>query len=167
MDSASDSLRSICSEAGESARYSSPSTPLLSCWSSGDAAAALWRLSSSSCSSFLHMNKQKFVAGNMLLPENIEWFIEGQAFSRRYDLAPRPPPPPPPVSNLDRRLRQPADGWGGGMGWVRSQIIRSQESLGHYKSFNTLCLGPSKYLFIYQSLKPCKCRKRKNGDLVT
>ncbi len=34
--------------------------------------------------------------------ENIERFIEGQAFSRSYDLAP-PSPPPSPVSMLDRR----------------------------------------------------------------
>jgi hypothetical protein len=34
---------------------------------------------------------------------SIERFIEGQAFLRSYDLAPRPPLPPLSVSKLDRR----------------------------------------------------------------
>ncbi len=36
--------------------------------------------------------------------DSIEWFIEAQAFSRSYDIIPRPSPPPySPVSKLDRR----------------------------------------------------------------
>ncbi len=73
-------------------------------------------------------------------PENIEWFIESQAFSRSYYLAPRPPPPSSPVSKLDRRhtrrLRKRDNVAGGG--WRKSSIIRPQESLVLYKSFNTL-----------------------------
>ncbi len=39
-------------------------------------------------------------------PENIEWFIEGQAFLRSFDSAPRPPlSPPSSVSKLDRRRK--------------------------------------------------------------
>jgi hypothetical protein len=40
------------------------------------------------------------------IPESIELFVKGQAFSRTYDLAPRPtlpPSSPSPVSKLDRR----------------------------------------------------------------
>jgi hypothetical protein len=35
------------------------------------------------------------------MPESIELFIEGKAFSPSYDLAPPPPPPPRPVSMLE------------------------------------------------------------------
>jgi hypothetical protein len=37
-----------------------------------------------------------------------------------------------------KKERQLADGIGGRMGWGRSQIKRQRESLGLYKSFNTL-----------------------------
>jgi hypothetical protein len=37
------------------------------------------------------------------LTERIEWFIEGKALSRSYDLAPRPPLYPSPVSKVDRQ----------------------------------------------------------------
>ncbi len=58
--------------------------------------------------------------GILLLP----LFIEGQVFSRSYDLDPRPPPPPFPVSKLGRRHkrrlsekeRQLADNRGRGRG---------------------------------------------------
>jgi hypothetical protein len=76
---------------------------------------------------------------------NIEWFIEGQAFSPSYNLVPRPSPSHPlPSVNLasdtpgDREARQFADGRGE-RGWARSRIIRPQESPVLYKSFNTLC----------------------------
>ncbi len=56
-------------------------------------------------------------------------------------------PPPPPVSTLSLFLslivcRQSSmpDGRGGRRGWARSQIIRRQEILVLYKSFNTLWL---------------------------
>jgi hypothetical protein len=32
--------------------------------------------------------------------ESIEWFVEDQAFSLSYDLAPPPPPPPPPLPSV-------------------------------------------------------------------
>ncbi len=81
------------------------------------------------------------------IPESIEWFIDGhgQAFSRSrsYDLAPFPPPSP--VNMTDRRhtgrLRKRDNllpGEGGKGGWARSWIIRPQESLILYKSFNAL-----------------------------
>jgi len=44
-------------------------------------------------------------------------------------------PSPPPL-----HPRQLADGRGDVRGWARSQIIRPQEGLVLYKSFNTLCL---------------------------
>ncbi len=68
--------------------------------------------------------------------ESIECFIEDQAFSPSYDLA--------PVSKLDGRhigrLRKrdnmlTREGRGG---WGRSQIIRQRGSLVLFKSFNTL-----------------------------
>ncbi len=34
-------------------------------------------------------------------PESIEWFIEGRAFSRSYDFAPRPSPHPTPLPLLN------------------------------------------------------------------
>jgi len=46
------------------------------------------------------------------------------------------PFPPSPVSKLDRRHTRRR----GGRGWARSRIIRLQESLVLYKSFNTLWL---------------------------
>jgi len=68
-------------------------------------------------------------------PESIEWFIEGQAFSRSYYLASRsaPFPSPPPFLLLQRCW-----GRGGGGGWRKSIIIRPQESLVFYISFNSL-----------------------------
>jgi hypothetical protein len=71
-----------------------------------------------------------------------EWFIEIQAFSPSYDLAPPPPfLPSSPVSKLDRRhtgrLRKTYNflTWDGGGG---SLIIRRRESLVLYKSFSAL-----------------------------
>jgi hypothetical protein len=70
----------------------------------------------------------------------------GAGFLAVYDSAPRPPPPPSPVSNLPIFLRLPV--WSsllpgeGGAGWARSRIIRPQESLALYKSFNTLLISP-------------------------
>ncbi len=78
--------------------------------------------------------------------EIIEWFIDDQAFSLLYGLAPAPPLPSP-GSMLDRqhtvRLRKRDNWWqtgeGGGRGSGRSRIIRRRESLVFYKSFNDLC----------------------------
>ncbi len=73
--------------------------------------------------------------------ENIELFIDDQAFSPSYDLA---PPSPTPVSKLSLFLSLPVCRRSslltgeGGRGWERSQIIRRRESLVIYKSFNTL-----------------------------
>ncbi len=74
--------------------------------------------------------------------EGINWFIEGQAFLRSFYLAPLTPTPSPfPVGKLDQRhtgrLRR-RDNWlmryGGGGG----RIIRLQESMVLYKTYNTL-----------------------------
>ncbi len=43
--------------------------------------------------------KPVFLYIRLLLPESIEWFIEDQAFSSSYDLA----PPPPPLSRQKDR----------------------------------------------------------------
>jgi hypothetical protein len=73
--------------------------------------------------------------------KSIELFIEDQAFSLSYDLAPSPPPPTA-VSKLSLSFsvfpgRAYRGGRGEGVG--RSQIIRRRGSLVLYKSFNTLC----------------------------
>jgi hypothetical protein len=87
--------------------------------------------------------------------ESMEWFLEDQAFSRSYDLAPPPSPPPTPslVSMFlflsFRVCRRPSlltgEGW---RGWRRSQIIRRRENLVFYKSFKT------EYVDRYKK-KPC------------
>ncbi len=75
--------------------------------------------------------------------ESMEWFIEDQAFSSSYGLAP-PPPPSPIVRKLDRRhtgrlrKRDNVLMGEGGRGWERSQFLRQRESLVLYKSLNTL-----------------------------
>jgi hypothetical protein len=80
----------------------------------------------------------------------MEWFIEGQAFLRSYDLAPRPPPSP--FSKRDRRhtgrLRKKDNllTGDGVRGWAKNQNIEPQGSLALYKSFNALGVeerGPS------------------------
>jgi hypothetical protein len=61
-----------------------------------------------------------------------------------YDSAPRPPPPQP-IPNRQQHFslsRSSCVSVGGGE-WAWNQIIRSPESLGLYKSFNTLCMRPS------------------------
>jgi hypothetical protein len=64
--------------------------------------------------------------------ESVERFIENQAFSPSYDLA---PPPTPPVSKLSLFPSLPVCRRSRG----RSLIIRRRrESLGLYASFNTL-----------------------------
>jgi hypothetical protein len=79
------------------------------------------------------------------LAESIECFLEDQAFSPSFDLA-----PPPPLSSFSRQLARPATHeerqlatgreWGSlGDG----QIIR-RESLVLYKSFNTLSAARNK-----------------------
>ncbi len=75
--------------------------------------------------------------------ESIGRFIEDQAFSRSYELAPPPPRPPlPSASCLSFSVFLCVSGcayWRErGRGWGRSQIIRPQESPVFYKSFNTL-----------------------------
>ncbi len=66
---------------------------------------------------------------SLQMPESIEWFIEDQAFSPSYDLAPPAPPLPSSVSKLSLFLRLPVcRRTGGGRGWGRSQIIRRQEA---------------------------------------
>jgi hypothetical protein len=76
--------------------------------------------------------------------ERMEWFVEDQAFLRFHAR----PPPPLPVSKLYLFIslsvcRRSSLLTGGGGGWKRgrawSRIIRAQESLGFYKSFNPLC----------------------------
>jgi hypothetical protein len=71
--------------------------------------------------------------------ENIERFIEGQAFLWSYDSATRPLSPPYPIrpTKLTGRLRKRVNLLAREAG--RARIIRPQESLALYKSFNTLC----------------------------
>ncbi len=80
-------------------------------------------------------------------PESIEWFTEGQAFLAVVWFG-SSPTLPPLLSKLDRRHAE----WmrkkdnlltgEGGRWWARSRIIRSQDSLALYKSFqNSLTLG--------------------------
>jgi hypothetical protein len=83
-----------------------------------------------------------------LYPESFEWYIEGQVFSRSYDLVPRPPALPYIMLDRQRtgRLRKRDNllTVEGGRGWARSRIIRPQESpLLFCISFNTLCPYPS------------------------
>ncbi len=65
-------------------------------------------------------------------PERIEWFLEGQAFSRSYDSVPclpTTPPPPSTVSSTGDTLRnwgRETTCWrerGGGEGWARSRKL--------------------------------------------
>ncbi len=78
-------------------------------------------------------------------PEGIQCFIEEQSFSPSYDLGAPPPPPTSPVSKLDGRYTGRTSKGDNlmtgkrGRGWGRSQIVRRQESLVLYKSFNTPC----------------------------
>ncbi len=54
-----------------------------------------------------YLTESKRLMGQILLVlPSIEGFIEDRAFSRSYDLAPRPPPPSSPVSKIDRRHRK-------------------------------------------------------------
>jgi hypothetical protein len=74
--------------------------------------------------------------------ESIERFIEGQAFLRSSDLAPRPPPPPPAWPATHRKTekdRHIADERGGGEGVDAEPNHRPRESLALCKSFSTLC----------------------------
>jgi|688.fasta_scaffold446048_1 hypothetical protein len=55
--------------------------------------------------------------------EIIEWFLEDQALSASYNLAPHTPTPSSsPVSKLDRQRWHEK-----GMGWVRSKMMRRRE----------------------------------------
>jgi hypothetical protein len=74
--------------------------------------------------------------------------IEDQAFLRSHNSAPRPPPLPLSVSKWSLFLiipvcRRSSLLTGGGGGRVWSRIIRPQESLGLYKSFNPLWCKPT------------------------
>jgi hypothetical protein len=85
------------------------------------------------------------ISGNFIfiqILESILWYIEDQAFSPSYYLAPRPPLPPLQSACclsfsvflcVAFRAYCRERGKGG-----RSQIIRQRESLILYKSFNTL-----------------------------
>jgi hypothetical protein len=67
-------------------------------------------------------------------PDSIELFIEDQAFSPSYDLAPPPPPLYRRKLNRQHKERHLADGrWGGGESVGRSQILQRQEGLVLYK----------------------------------
>ncbi len=94
---------------------------------------------------------------NYTPPENIEWFIEGQAFSRLYciiRLLTHPLPPPSPGSKLDRRHRgrlRKRDKLVTGGGGARSRIIPPQEILVLRKSFKTIWC-PLKKLSLLQVL---------------
>jgi hypothetical protein len=97
---------------------------------------------------FFLLSVQSSLFTSYFSPESIECFIEAQAFSRSNDLAPRPPLPPLyHVSKLNQRPHgrpRKKDSLltgevGKGRAWIR--IIRLQESLDLYKSFNDLCFS--------------------------
>jgi hypothetical protein len=75
------------------------------------------------------------------ISENIEWFIEDQAFSLSYAVANSPPLPPLLASCLSFSVQffcvTPVRGEGRGRG--KSQIIRQRESLVFFNWFNSLC----------------------------
>ncbi len=81
-------------------------------------------------------------------PASTELFIENQAFSRSYDLAPPPPPPPPPsvssTGHTQGRRERGLSGWG------KIHIMRRREIPVLYRSFNTLsipgCINTPKYI---------------------
>ncbi len=95
--------------------------------------------------------------------ESIEWFIEGQAFSRAY---PSPPPPrqlarPASPYRKTEKDKQLADE-GGRKGWTRSRIIRPQESCS---SINHSILSATRYEYIvHESAGSCLTR---HPELVT
>jgi hypothetical protein len=77
-------------------------------------------------------------------PPNIKWFIEDQAFSLSYDLA--PPPLPifcqyalPASCRKTEKQSQLVDGRVSGRG-TKEPIVRQRDRLVLYKSFNTLCV---------------------------
>ncbi len=81
--------------------------------------------------------------------ESIEWFLEGHAFSRSdvwFDASPTPSPPPPSSTgggDTQEYWERETSYWR--ERWVRGDVqgaesyLQPQESLGLYKSFNTLC----------------------------
>ncbi len=69
-------------------------------------------------------------------PERIQWFIEEQAFLRLHA---HPLPPLSLCLPVCRRSSLLTGDGGGGRGRAWSRIIRPQESLALYKSFNPLC----------------------------
>jgi hypothetical protein len=93
-------------------------------------------------------------------PESIEWFIEGKAFSRSYDSAPRPPPLPSVSSTGDTQkyLERETTCWrergGEGDGRVADSYGRkkARSSINHW----ILSAGdPLRILFI-----PIHCLKK-------
>jgi hypothetical protein len=64
--------------------------------------------------------------------ESLEWYIEGYAFSRSYDLAPRSPPPPQWAlhSTGDTQEDYKLLLKGEGRGWARSRIIQNGRKPG-------------------------------------
>ncbi len=64
------------------------------------------------------------------------------------------------IGSMRKREKQLADGRGG-REWGRSQIIRWQENLVFYKSFNTHCCTQNyKFLYSFKTIKDtyyCKC----------
>ncbi len=75
--------------------------------------------------------------------DSIERFIEGQAFSRSNDLAPRPPPVPSVSSNKPQNERQLADGRGGRGG---GQGAESYDSKKAWSSINHSILSDAGYI---------------------
>jgi hypothetical protein len=69
-------------------------------------------------------------------PESIEWFIEGQAFSRSYELAPLSPPPPFRPATHRKTEKERTAYWreeGEGSGWGAKSYDRRKPGILHIK----------------------------------
>jgi hypothetical protein len=87
-------------------------------------------------------NNVRFLARHRVMND----ISRARLLSLWYDLAPRPPPPhpspvrkPEPATYRETEKERQVDDGRAGRGGARSRIIRPQESLVIYKSFNIFC----------------------------